>query len=332
MAVNLVSDPPGAEFFSNGAKLNGAGPEHHLPWGVTRLVGRFASLGTITNEVEIKLSGANEIPEFRFTYGTIMLTNLPDDVVVKEGGTPLATVSRPLRMAYNRPGHHVYDLYERDQKVDTVATNLPAKAVIILQSEIASREFVNGIGLRLEKVKDLFGPGKDGWVGKSEVTQEEYEQVLGANSNPSKFKGPNLPVDNVSWQQAEEFCQKLTQMDKRPPPGPPGQYQLPTLEEWRRFSGGANLKWAVSGQAQPAAIGSKGSDAFGLNDVFGNVREWLAGGDGRNKNFIGGGFRSRQSFGGMRNFVDPQQLQLDQGSDDLGFRVIWVPTSEAVSR
>ena len=104
------------------------------------------------------------------------------------------------------------------------------------------------------------------------------------------------------------------------------------MEEWKRFSGGADLKWAVTGQNQPAVIGSKGSDAFGLNDVLGNVREWLAGGDARNKNFIGGGFRSRQSFGGMRNFTSPQQLQLDQASDDLGFRVIWVPASAVTAR
>ena len=194
VAVNLVSDPPGAEFFNNSAKLSATGSEYRLPWGLARLVGRFARLGAITNEVEIKLGGPNAVPEFKFTYGTIMLTNLPDDVVVKGGNEPLATLSRPLRLAYDRPGRHVYDLYERDQKVDTVTTNLPSGAVIVLQSEIASREYVNGIGLRLEKVKDLFGPGKDGWVGKSEVTQAQDQQVMGANSNPSKYKGPNLPV------------------------------------------------------------------------------------------------------------------------------------------
>ena len=156
-------------------------------------MGRFARLGAITNEVEIKLGGPNAVPEFKFTYGTIMLTNLPDDVVVKGGNEPLATRRRPLRLAYDRPGRHVYDLYERDQKVDTVTTNLPSGAVIVLQSEIASREYVNGIGLRLEEVKDLFGPGKDGWVGKVRSHAVQYQQVMGANSNPSKYKGPTCP-------------------------------------------------------------------------------------------------------------------------------------------
>jgi len=327
VAVNLVSDPPGAEFFDNGAKLSAGGSEYRLPWGAARVVGQFARLGAITNNVEIKLNGPNTIPEFKFTYGTILLTNLPGDVVVKEGNEQLPMTSEPLLVAYDRPGPHVYDLYEEDQKVDTVTTNLPLGAVIRLNAHLAARDHVNSIGMRLEKIKNLFGPGQDGWVGQSEVTQQQYEQVIGANTNPSKYKGPNLPVDNVSWLQAEEFCQKLTQMDKRPPPGPPGQYQLPTLEEWKRFSAGANLKLAVTGTNQPAFVGSKGPDAFGLNDVFGNMREWLAGSDPQNKSFIGGGFRSRLSFGGMRTFVNPEQLQLDQASDDLGLRVIWVPNA-----
>ncbi len=327
VAVNLVSDPPGAEFFDNGVKLSAGGPEYRLPWGAAQVVGRFARLGAITNDVEIKLSGPNAVPVFKFTYGTILMTNLPNDVVVKEGNEQLPMTSEPLPMAYDWPGHHVYDLYEEDQKVDTVTTNLPLGAVIRLNTHIAARGYANSIGLRLEKIKNLFGPGQDGWVGQSEVTQEQYERVVGANANPSKYKGPNLPVDNVSWVQAEEFCQKLTQMDKRPPPGPPGQYQLPTLDEWKRFSAGANLKWAVTGTNQPAVVGSRGSDTFGLNDVFGNMREWLAGSDPQNKSFIGGGFRSRLSFGGMRTFVNPEQLQLDQSSDDLGLRVIWVPNA-----
>ncbi len=327
VAVNLVSDPPGAQFFDDGTKLNGSGPEYRLPWGASRLVGLFPRLGAITNDTEIKLNGPNAVPEFRFTYGTIMLTNLPDDIVVKVGDEALFATSGPQRRAYDRPGRHVYDLYERDQKVDTVTTNLPAGAMIVLHSAIAAREYVDGIGLRLEKVRNLFGPGKDGWVGKSEVTEAQYEKVMGAN--PSKYQGADLPVENVSWLQADEFCRKLTQMDHRPPPGPPGQYQLPTLEQWKKFSSGANLKWAVTGQNQPANVGSKGSDALGLNDVFGNVFEWLAGSGPQNKSFIGGGFRSRTGFGGMRTFLDPQQLQLDQAYDDLGFRVIWVPNSTA---
>ena len=325
--VNLVSDPPGAEFFDNGTKLSAGGPAYRLPWGAARVVGRFARLGAITNDVEIKLNGANAVPEFKFTYGTILMTNLPSDVVLKEGNEQLPMTSDPLPMAYDWPGQHVYDLYEEDQKVATVATNLPLGGIIRLNVHLADREFVNSIGLRLEKIKNLFGPGRDGWVGQSEVTQQQFEQVLGANANPSKYKGSNLPVNNISWLQAEEFCQKLTQMDKRPPPGPSGQYQLPTLEEWKQFSAGANIKWAVTGTNQPAVIGSKGPDALGLNDVFGNMREWLAGDDPQNKSFIGGGFRSRLSFGGMRTFVNPEQLQLDQSSDDLGLRVIWVPNA-----
>ena len=76
--------------------------------------------------------------------------------------------------------------------------------------------------------------------------------------------------------------------------------------------------------SQPSPVGSKGPDTFRLNDVLGNVREWLTADDPKNKIYIGGGFRP--GFGGITAFRDPQQYQLDQSSDDLGFRVIWVPT------
>ncbi|MBR4250325.1 MAG: SUMF1/EgtB/PvdO family nonheme iron enzyme, partial [Verrucomicrobia bacterium] len=46
------------------------------------------------------------------------------------------------------------------------------------------------------------------WLGKYEVTQEQYKAIMG--NNPSKFVGDNLPVEQVSWDDAMEFCRKLT--------------------------------------------------------------------------------------------------------------------------
>src|ERR1017187_3566527 len=149
------------------------------------------------------------------------------------------------------------------------------------------------------------------------------ERVMGQAADPSAYRGQDLPVENVTWLQAAEFCTKLTQSDTRHPPGSAGRYQLPSLEQWRIFSAGADLKRSVTRGTQPARVGSKGADAFGLNDVLGNVREWLLSDDPKNKYYIGGGFRP--VFGGKSAYVNPQQLQLDQASDDLGFRVIWIP-------
>jgi len=146
-------------------------------------------------------------------------------------------------------------------------------------------------------------------------------------ANPSSHQsGDEYPVENVSWIQATQFCFKLTQMDSKPPPGPKGQYTLPTAEQWGKYSTGADLKSAVYGAAQPAPVGSKGpANAAELYDVLGNVREWLQGGDETNKLHIGGGYKSFAAMGGVQRFRTPEGLKLDLVSEDLGFRVIWIP-------
>ena len=65
------------------------------------------------------------------------------------------------------------------------------------------------------------------YLGETEVTQAEYQQVMG--TNPSKFKGPQNPVEKVSWAEAVEFCRKLSAM----PVETTGHvYRLPTEAEW----------------------------------------------------------------------------------------------------
>ena len=61
------------------------------------------------------------------------------------------------------------------------------------------------------------------YLGKYQVTQAQWEAVMG--NNPSYFKGANLPVERVSWEDAQEFCQKLSQRTKK-------TYRLPTEAEW----------------------------------------------------------------------------------------------------
>ena len=51
------------------------------------------------------------------------------------------------------------------------------------------------------------------WIGKYEVTQDEYQSIIG--KNPSDFKGRQKPVENVSWDDAVSFCQKLTECERK---------------------------------------------------------------------------------------------------------------------
>ena len=118
------------------------------------------------------------------------------------------------------------------------------------------------------------------YMGKYEVTQEQYESVMGNNPS-SKTKGAKLPVTDVSWNDCQEFIKKLNTKTN-------GGYRLPTEAEWEyacragtttTYSYGdaitsKNLNFKDSGTGKPVAVGTFQPNAFGLHDMHGNVWEW----------------------------------------------------------
>ncbi len=137
------------------------------------------------------------------------------------------------------------------------------------------------------------------WMGKYEVTQAEYQSVVG--SNPSYFQGvnapnaPQRPVETVSWNSAVAYCQALTATEQAAGRVPAGyQYRLPTEAEWEYCCrAGTTTEWNTgtslsTSQAnfggvlangtypngQTAVVGSYAPNAFGLHDMHGNVWEW----------------------------------------------------------
>jgi formylglycine-generating enzyme required for sulfatase activity len=128
-------------------------------------------------------------------------------------------------------------------------------------------------------------------MGKFVVTQEQYQQIMG--KNPSRFteKGAKRPVEQVSWNNAVEFCQKLSQKTGR-------EYRLPSEAEWEYacragtttpFHFGetittelANYNGTVNYASEPKGkyrqetteVGSFPPNSFGLYDMHGNVWEW----------------------------------------------------------
>ena len=114
------------------------------------------------------------------------------------------------------------------------------------------------------------------YMGKYEVTQEQWEAVMG--DNPSKIKGKKLPVTEVSWLDCQEFIKKLNAKTN-------GSYRLPTEAEWEyacragtstAYSYGDSLKKsdANTDSGSIMAAGSYKPNAFGLHDMHGNVWEW----------------------------------------------------------
>ncbi|PYK98052.1 MAG: hypothetical protein DME19_13990 [Verrucomicrobia bacterium] len=116
-------------------------------------------------------------------------------------------------------------------------------------------------------------------VGRYEVTQREFEQIM--KTNPSKFKGDYLPVESVTWEEAAEFCKKLTGKEQAEGKLPKTfSYALPTEGQWEYFVDEATLKDAITSRLgdrrNTENVGGLGPNKFGLYDVRGNVWEWCS--------------------------------------------------------
>jgi formylglycine-generating enzyme required for sulfatase activity len=123
------------------------------------------------------------------------------------------------------------------------------------------------------------------YMGKYEVTQKQYYVI--AKSKPSQFKQDNKPVENVSWEQADSFCKKLSEIKGE-------LFRLPTEAEWeyacragcqKRFSFGDDPAYSQIEQyawysensdSETHPVGQKKPNSFGLYDMHGNVCEWCS--------------------------------------------------------
>ena len=188
-------------------------------------------------------------------------------------------------------------------------------------------------------------------MGMHEITQEQYERVMG--ENPSRFKASTCPVNQVSWLDATKFCRKLSETDLE------HEYRLPTEAEWEyACRAGSNTPYSCgeeldSGSAwfqensggDPHPVGEKQPNAWGLYDMHGNVSEWCSDwyGSGYYANCPSADPRGpvtgflRVSRGGSCGrdgrycrVANRIKYSPDLRDYDLGFRVVMVPVGLSI--
>ncbi len=192
------------------------------------------------------------------------------------------------------------------------------------------------------------------WLGKYEVTQGQWQALMGAN--PSYFHGDGqLPVENVSWDDACGFCKKLTAQEQAAGRLPAGyEYRLPTEAEWeyacragtttRYYTGDTDSDLGAAGWyggnsgKTTHMVGQKQPNAWGLYDMHGNVWEWCRDWYGSYKPAViadpagpgRGTFRVVRGGGWLRSASASRSASRDHHNagyrfDNVGFRVALAP-------
>ncbi|MBF0452800.1 MAG: SUMF1/EgtB/PvdO family nonheme iron enzyme [Candidatus Magnetomorum sp.] len=213
--------------------------------------------------------------------------NQSQQEAIKQSNNKFSEMKRRLlkkikQLQSNQKSSHEVQILEKEKSPPEPETQTTKK-----EDEI----FTNKFGITFKRIQSgtfMMGEEKDQrkvtisqsfYMGITQVTQEQWEAVMG--NNPSSFKGKDLPVESVSWNDAQSFVQKLNQMDKT------DAYRLPTEAEWEyscragsttEYCFGddsaqlAEYAWYDKNKTHPVA--QLNPNAWGLYDMHGNVWEW----------------------------------------------------------
>jgi formylglycine-generating enzyme required for sulfatase activity len=234
-----------------------------------------------------------------FPYSSLKLTSTPPGAGIWEGRQRLGAT--PMEWQDLRASTRIFGLLLPGYRFMRVRLEIPEGQAVVREIALEkSRDFVTSFGMPMVWID---GGGAGGyWTGRYEVRQSDWEAIL-PGRNASAFRGASRPVENVSWQEAMEFCQRLTERERAAGKLPAGHaYLLPTEIQWDELASDATPATAVVSYSQTltgtADVGTSEPNAYGIFDAVGNVWEWCRDnydGTGRNKSIRGGCWLSSQS-------------------------------------
>jgi hypothetical protein len=213
----------------------------------------------------------NVTKEIKFPYGSVAITSVPPGAILRQDHTIIGPT--PQTLSQLRPGdlHLSVDLPPyTTQRFDVHVPEFGnvTKNVTLKQD----KDFLAASGMAM-----VWIPDGNFWAGKYHVKQSEFEAVMG--SNPSTFRGPNRPVETISWDAAMAFCDKLNEFERKAGKLPAGfHYTLPTESQWSAFSADADIEQApmsrMNSLSSTQNVGASEPNKYGLFDTLGNVWEW----------------------------------------------------------
>ncbi len=229
----------------------------------------------------------------------------PSEIVVVAGAAPKPSPKPPpvaAKPAESSSAQQLQSQYANAQSLPIVATNSLGMKLVL----IPPGEFLMGASDSDTDASAAEQPShrvriiRPFYLGVHEVTQAEYETVMGHNPSyfsptgegsaaVSRLDPARLPVEQVSWDEAVEFCRRLSEIEAEQQAG--RRYRLPTEAEWEyacragsmtpyHFGVQMDRRQASLGGSSPTTVGSYLANAFGLYDMHGNIREWCADGYG----------------------------------------------------
>jgi len=255
---------------------------------------RIKAGGTVT--VSNVSTGATEVA-VKADDGKIV--KAPNTVMVQSGQTVSTTIKAPATVT---PAQTTQSATTSSQSAQSATTS--SQLLVPEMVRIQGGTFKMGSAVAYESMKNEDETPQHQvtissfYIGKYEVKQSEYESVMGVN--PSDFKEPNKPVWRVSWFDAVEYCNKLSQREGFTPVYTisgngdsrtvqwnrnANGYRLPTEAEWEYACRAGTITWwswgndndwdlVQAGGGSPTTVGSYKPNAWGLYDMHGNVSEW----------------------------------------------------------